>query len=157
MTVTLRRLAYRLAYRMLQVVWWVARPSQLGVKCVLAHGDQVLLVRHTYGPRAWDLPGGMVKRGEAPAHAARREAAEELGIDRGDWVDLGVVSGRMAHRHDTIHIYGLTLPMPDPPLTLDRGELDIARWWDRRELPRPLAVYAAGILAQLPPSAAWSR
>ena len=41
----------------------------------------MLLVRHTYGPRAWDLPGGAIKRGEPPIDAARREMDEELGLD----------------------------------------------------------------------------
>ena len=44
-------------------------------------GDQVLLVRKTYGER-WDIPGGYVDRGESPAQACRRELREELGLDR---------------------------------------------------------------------------
>lgn len=44
-------------------------------------GD-VLLVRTTY-KQDWEIPGGVVEsaRGETPLHAARREVAEELGLD----------------------------------------------------------------------------
>jgi len=40
---------------------------------------QVLLVRHSYR-QSWGLPGGLLKRGEDPATAALREAAEEVGL-----------------------------------------------------------------------------
>ena len=153
LSVSLRRLGYRLAYRVLQVVWWVTRPSQTGVKCVVSAGDRVLLVRHTYGSRAWDLPGGMAKRREAPPDTARREMAEELGIDRDDWTPLGVIRGRMAHRRDTIHLYGIELGPALPDLSLDPGELDVAEFFPRRDLPRPMAMYAGAVLAHVPSSA----
>ncbi|MFD9720853.1 NUDIX domain-containing protein [Streptomyces sp. NPDC059076] len=41
---------------------------------------RVLLVDPTYKP-GWEFPGGVVERGEAPAHAGVREVAEELGIE----------------------------------------------------------------------------
>jgi 8-oxo-dGTP diphosphatase len=54
--------------------------------------SQILLVDPQYKPD-WDLPGGMAEANEAPLDAARREVAEELGIEyRGgrllvvDWV-----------------------------------------------------------------------
>ncbi|WSK39811.1 NUDIX hydrolase [Streptomyces tubercidicus] len=42
--------------------------------------DRVLLVDPTY-KAGWEFPGGVVERGEAPAQAAVREVAEELGIE----------------------------------------------------------------------------
>ncbi|WP_104819713.1 NUDIX hydrolase [Kitasatospora sp. MMS16-BH015] len=41
--------------------------------------DRVLLVDPVYKP-AWEFPGGVVERGEAPTDAAQREVAEELGL-----------------------------------------------------------------------------
>jgi 8-oxo-dGTP diphosphatase len=41
---------------------------------------QILLVDPRYKPD-WDLPGGMTEANEAPLDAARREIAEELGIE----------------------------------------------------------------------------
>lgn len=43
------------------------------------HG-RILLVEPRYKPD-WDLPGGMAEANEPPAHAARREINEELGLD----------------------------------------------------------------------------
>ncbi|TDC71961.1 NUDIX hydrolase [Streptomyces hainanensis] len=44
--------------------------------------DRVLLVDPTYKP-GWEFPGGVVEPGEAPARAALREVAEELGLSLG--------------------------------------------------------------------------
>jgi 8-oxo-dGTP pyrophosphatase MutT (NUDIX family) len=133
-------LGYRLAYRVLQVIWFITRPSQNGVKCLLCHGDEILLVRHTYGVRDWDLPGGMVKRGEHPEQTARREMHEELGVQPPQWADLGSVSTTLEHRQDTIHLFGAELVTPS--VTIDRGELAAAQWFSPGELPpmRPLST-----------------
>ena len=69
----LLRLAFRVGYRVLRVWWFVRRPTTRGVKCVLTCGDEILLVRHTYGRTdRWELPGGGVKRREEPRAAASR-------------------------------------------------------------------------------------
>jgi len=130
---------------MLRVYWFVARPAVSGVKAVLTDGPTVLLVRHTYGPESWDLPGGVIKRRELPASAVRREIAEELGVTIEDFLLLGEVKGRMHHRRDTLHCFRAELD--DPPLTLDLGELCAARWFRHDELPAELGGYVRPILA----------
>src|SRR5436305_8710278 len=74
--VPVRRLAYQGGYAGLRLYWLLTGPSTSGVKCVLTEGERVLLVRHTYGPREWDLPGGSIGAGESPEAAARREMNE---------------------------------------------------------------------------------
>ena len=43
--------------------------------------DRVLFVRPSYKP-FWEIPGGAGEAGEPPWRTARREVAEELGLDR---------------------------------------------------------------------------
>jgi 8-oxo-dGTP pyrophosphatase MutT (NUDIX family) len=148
LSVTIQRLGYRVAYRILQVFWVVTRPSQRGVKCLLWHRGRVLLVRHTYGSRGWDLPGGMVKHGEDPERTARREMHEELGVAPPRWTDLGSVHASLEHRQDTIHIFGAELATP--ALTIDRAELDVAQWFAPGELPEMRALGAQILAHALP-------
>jgi 8-oxo-dGTP pyrophosphatase MutT (NUDIX family) len=145
---TLRRLGYRLAYRVLQVFWFLTRPAKRGVKCVVTDGDRVLLVRHTYGRRSWDVPGGSIKRRESPLSAARREMGEELGLGTADWAEIGELHGRVDHRHDTIHCFRVELSAP--ALTIDPAELAAAGWFTRDELPDDLGPYVGEIIARAP-------
>jgi 8-oxo-dGTP pyrophosphatase MutT (NUDIX family) len=145
--VALRRPTYRLAYNLLTVYWLAFRPASTGVKCVLTDGDRVLLVRHTYGPPKWELPGGGVKRHEPPQAAARRETAEELGITIDDWTPLGTISGHLRHRQVTLHCFHAEVRAP--PLTIDRGEIQAAEWQRRTTLPPKLGDYVSQILSLL--------
>jgi 8-oxo-dGTP pyrophosphatase MutT (NUDIX family) len=146
---TLRRLGYRLAYRGLQVFWFCTRPTKRGVKCVVTDRDRVLLVRHTYGRRSWDFPGGAMKRRESPLSAAQREMGEELGLGGADWAEIGELHGRVDHRHDTIHCFRVELSAPT--LTIDPGELAAAGWFARDELPDDLGPYVGVLMSRVPP------
>ncbi len=50
-----------------------------GAVLFLDEAGRLLIVNPTYKPR-WEIPGGLAEVGEPPAAAARREVAEELGI-----------------------------------------------------------------------------
>jgi ADP-ribose pyrophosphatase YjhB (NUDIX family) len=56
---------------------------RVGVGAVVLHEGCVLLVKRGRPPGVgrWSLPGGLVELGENTAEAARREVAEECGID----------------------------------------------------------------------------
>jgi 8-oxo-dGTP pyrophosphatase MutT (NUDIX family) len=142
-----RRVGIRLAYVGMRVYWFLVRPQLIGVKCVVTQGDDVLLVRHTYGCRDWDLPGGGVKRHEAPLDAARREMHEELGRQIEDWLALGQMQGTANHHRDRLHLFHGQLE--DRRIDLDLTELAEAAWYPRDQLPANLARYVRQILARL--------
>ena len=144
--VPFRRWVYRFAYRGLRVWWFLFRPEVKGVKCLLSDNEHILLVRHTNGPRGWDLPGGTVKPGEAPEETAKREIQEELGLRVEDWAYLGEIDHELDHRQDRLHCFAAELHRPE--LTLDLGEIQSARWFPLAELPAHLNYYVKPILAR---------
>ncbi len=142
--IPLLRAAYRCAYALLRLYWYIAEPQVRGALALLIHADQLLLIRNTYGRPGWTLPGGMMKRSEDPEAAMRREVQEEVGITTEAWQHLGVFTGRQAHRRDTIYIF--TAQVPDPVIQIDPGEILDARWFPLADLP-PLSTYAQRALA----------
>ncbi|HWD85399.1 MAG TPA: NUDIX domain-containing protein [Solirubrobacteraceae bacterium] len=142
--VPIRRLIYRVGYQILQAIWLVTRPTLRGVKCVLTDGDRVLLVRHTYGRRWWDLPGGAIQRGEPPGGAAHREMTEELGLSDVDWRPAGEIE--VVNRRRTDHLHCFIAESAAPVIRIDPGELQEARWFARDQLPADSSPHLATIM-----------
>jgi 8-oxo-dGTP pyrophosphatase MutT (NUDIX family) len=136
LVIRLRRAAYRVAYRLLWLAAFVRPPRGRGAKAALVCDGEVLLVRHSYGPDRWDLPGGGVRRREDPLAALRRELAEELGLTGVDPVPLGVRAGPGRFGRHSTHLYRVDLDSqsvrPDPV------EIAEARWWDPAAPPAAL-------------------
>lgn len=144
---------YRVAYQLARVYWFVVRPRKSGVKCVITRGDEVLLVRHTYGERgAWDLPGGGIKRGEEPLAAARREMREELGLDIEDWIELGDFFAKYEHRKDTMYCFRAVVHDVAP--VADRVEIAETRWFPIAAPPQRRGGFVRRILAMSQAAAA---
>lgn len=60
----------------------IGRRSRLGAAAVIFHPDGRLLpVRHSYGRRNWELPGGGRKANESVEQAVSREVREEVGVE----------------------------------------------------------------------------
>jgi ADP-ribose pyrophosphatase YjhB (NUDIX family) len=95
---------------------------------------RLLLVRHSYGPTAWALPGGGMKNGEAAEAAAVREVMEEVGclLEGVQVIDTfeETVSGSP---HTAFLVAGRTLDRPRP----DKREVVEARFFPRHSLPEP--------------------
>ena len=104
------------ADRCRRVVWRLFGPRTIGVRgLVVDANDRVLLVRHTYGPAQWHLPGGGVKRRESFVDALHRELREEVGVVvRGDVMLHGVYSSLTEGKSDHIAVF-------------------LVRDWERRE------------------------
>lgn len=129
----LHRLALNVAFRLRIHYRRAFRPELAGVAVIaLDDAGRVLLVRHSYGPRVWSLPGGGLKRGEDPAMAARRELGEELGatLDALDLIDSR--TGEISGAPHTDHLFTARLIGPVRP---DGREIVEARLFARDALP----------------------
>lgn len=104
----------------------------------------VLLLRHSYGPPVWALPGGGVAKGELPEDAARREMAEELGLTLGPLDHVGVLEDIVSGSPHSVHIFRVVTDEPAKP---DRREVVEARLFDRDTLPANLSQRTAQCLA----------
>jgi 8-oxo-dGTP diphosphatase len=94
-----RRLPVRARRR---VVRTIAPAYTVGSICVIERSDgAVLLVRLSYR-NSWGLPGGLLKRGESPEEAARREVREESTLDVELVGDPAVVVDSQAQRVDVV-------------------------------------------------------
>jgi NAD+ diphosphatase len=110
------------------------------VVCVVTRGDEVLLVRHTYGRRQeWDLPGGGKHRSEEPARAVAREIREELGIEPDAFVLVGELFERIGGKHDQLWCFSAEIG--DGELAPSPVEIAEARWFPRGALPETRARY----------------
>ncbi|MDQ6803531.1 MAG: NUDIX domain-containing protein [Actinomycetota bacterium] len=116
------------------------------MKCAITRGDEVLLVRHTYGDRrAWDMPGGAIKRREGPLDAARRETREELGLEIADWTALGDFFSRYERRDDTMFCFHAVVDGANP--VADRVEIAEVRWFPTKALPEHTGRFVRRILS----------
>ncbi len=132
----LRRL-YRVAYRLLWIRGRLWPRRGRGVKCIITHQGEVLLVRHTYGPRGvWQLPGGAAHRGESPLHTAQREMQEELGLSELPWRELARTDLRLDHI--SVDLTCLHVEVRDPAVRPDPVEIEQARWFALADVPRDL-------------------
>jgi 8-oxo-dGTP pyrophosphatase MutT (NUDIX family) len=113
----LHRLLYRLAYTLRGQWWRVRRPRRSSVVVIAFDEDErVLLVRHSYGPPVWSLPGGGVGRGEDPEQAAVREIREELGCGLTGLTALDASEEQLADSPELQHVFVARIegtPVPD--------------------------------------------
>lgn len=132
---SLHRAALPLAHR-LRHRWRAWRKVPLaGCGVVICNFDgDVLLLRHSYGPRVWGLPGGGIKPGEEPEVALRREVLEELGIELGRLNLVAVFDEVISGSPHTTHLFAATT---DRYPRIDRREVVEARFFPRHSLPEP--------------------
>ena len=96
---------------------------------------RLLLVRHSYGPQGWALPGGGMGRKEDALEAARREVAEEVGcVLEGARVLECIAEEISGSPHTAWLVAGKTRDHPRP----DRREIVEARFFPVHSLPEPL-------------------
>jgi ADP-ribose pyrophosphatase YjhB (NUDIX family) len=107
-----------------------------GVSVIVTNiGGDVLLLKHSYGPAVWSLPGGGLARGEDPAAAARREVREELGVDLARIEPVGTLDEVLSGSPHTAHIFAAVCDQRPRP---DGREVIEARFFPSHSLPEPL-------------------
>lgn len=107
-----------------------------GVSVVIADLDgRILLLRHSYGPRVWALPGGGLKRGEDPEACARREVREELGLELASIRKIALLEEELSRSAHEAHLFAANSHMRPAP---DMREVIEARFFPIHSLPEPM-------------------
>lgn len=132
----LHRAILPLAFRVRHAWRRWRRTPIAGVSVVITNlGGDVLLLKHSYGPDVWGLPGGGLKSGEDPLEAARREVREELGIELPQIEAIGTIEEQLFGSPHTAHMFAATCDQRPKP---DRREIVEARFFPSHSLPEPL-------------------
>jgi 8-oxo-dGTP diphosphatase len=144
----------RVPRRVRRVLVRTISPSfTVGAICVIERPDgAVLLVRQAYRHH-WGIPGGLLKRGEEPTDAARREVFEEVGIAIELVGEPAVVVDAIPQRIDIVY---RARPVTLSELEHVRArspEIREARWFAPDALPE-LQIETASALVALARSSA---
>ena len=105
--------------------------------------EHLLLVRHSYGPAEWTLPGGGIARGEDACAAARREVREETGCRLAEACGLGLAADAAAMG---LHEVELVAGWTSDPAVPDGREIMAAAFFALDALPAPMAPRLAAAL-----------
>jgi 8-oxo-dGTP diphosphatase len=124
---------YKVVYSFLKIYWFVLRPKTQGVTCLILSGDELLLVRHTYGRSAWTLSGGGLKKNESKEEAVKREVKEELGLEITPEY-IGEFTHNPEHKIDTVFCFVARVEKEEPKI--DHLEIKEAKWWNINNLPK---------------------
>lgn len=130
-----------------RIVRLVAPKYTVGAMCLIERSDgRVLLVRQTYRNR-WGLPGGLVSRREPPTDAARREVAEEVGLDVELVGEPAVVVEAVLQRVDLV-FRARPAAGVDPDATRIRtAEIRECGWFDPTSVPELQPETASALVA----------
>ena len=124
----LRMRIYRQAAWLYETYRLIAKPRTHGALVALWHQGQVLLVAASYR-RELSLPGGWINRGETVRMAAKRELAEELGlqVEERQLGEPWAFTERSARGVNTVKIFSLEL-RERPTLKVDALEILSCLW-----------------------------
>jgi 8-oxo-dGTP diphosphatase len=126
------------------------RPK-VGVGVIVRQGGKVLLGlrRNAHGEGTWSFPGGHLEFGEDVFTCARREVAEETGLEIsglqvGPWTsDVFQEEGK-----HYVTLFVIAESAAGTPETLEPEKCIEWRWFFWSELPRPLFLPIQNLLAQ---------
>jgi len=138
-----KRYLYKVAYYIRGLYWLVTQPITQGVKVILKHQGQILMIRNTYGRRWWTFPGGGLHRSESYEAAALREVKEEVGIEIGQLERIGEITLQRWYRN---HVVVFETELLGPEFRIAPAEIAEARWFGSDNLPAYLSPTARKVL-----------
>jgi 8-oxo-dGTP pyrophosphatase MutT (NUDIX family) len=117
----------------------IGRRSHLGAAAVIFDADgRVLLVRHSYGRRNWELPGGGRKAHESVEQAVRREVREEVGVE----AVIERLTGIYYEPEMDQHHFAFRCRLPEGVAPhVSSAELLACDYWPVDTLPRPISDF----------------
>jgi len=137
-------LVSKITLPVIRLYWFVFRPKNYGVKCMIENRGEILLVRHTYGKGLWTLPGGTISRNEDPESAVKREIKEELGIEINNFKKIGELFDDSEYVKDYITCFSASVGSRE--MRIDKNEILETRWFTLDNLP-PLSNISKRILS----------
>lgn len=125
---------------------------RVGCGAAIIINGRLLLVQRIRPPEAgcWGLPGGKVDPFETVAEAAKREIAEELGVDiePSDLLCVADLIDRDAAEHWVAPVY-LVRRFSGDPVNLEPGKHSGLGWFPLDDLPSPLTLATQAALSAL--------
>ena len=82
-------------------------PDWINVLAITEDGKFVFerQYRHGLGKTCYEIPAGVIEKGETPLEAARRELQEETGYGEGEWSPLMTISGNPSTTSNLTHCF----------------------------------------------------
>lgn len=90
--------------------WVVEYPDWVNVIAITKDGQFVMerQYRHAVGMTCYELPCGVMEKGETPLQAAQRELMEETGYGNGEWQELMTITPNPSSMSNFTHCFVAT-------------------------------------------------
>jgi 8-oxo-dGTP pyrophosphatase MutT (NUDIX family) len=126
----------------LDEIWARASKGVAAAAMMVNSRGEVLLVKHSYGPLNWELPGGAAERDEAPTQTVLREVLEETGLRVRAERLTGVYYEHQGPGREALHFVFLCRRLDEtavPQPSCD--EVTACSYWSPGALPRPISDF----------------
>jgi 8-oxo-dGTP pyrophosphatase MutT (NUDIX family) len=82
-------------------------PDWVNIVAVTDEGEFVMerQYRHGLGKTCYEIPAGVIEKGESPLDAAKRELQEETGYGEGKWEEVLTLSGNSSTTNNLTHSF----------------------------------------------------